>query len=103
MDIEGNGALLIRNETFAADTEQGDTSDLNGQLHEIMDIEGSGPLLNKPLANFNQSLSLLKLAADKKRKRVGIRLDGVKLRFVIFTSISQIVTDQLEMQMYCEF
>ena len=44
MDIEGNGALLIRNETFAADTEQGDTSDLNGQLHEIMDIEGSGPL-----------------------------------------------------------
>ena len=68
-----------------------------------MDIEGSGPLLNKPLANFNQSLSLLKLAADKKRKRVGIRLDGVKLRFVICTSISQIVTDQLEMQMYCEF
>ena len=86
MDIEGNGALLIRNETFAADTEQGDTSDLNGQLHEIMDIEGSGPLLNKPLANFNQSLSLLKLAADRKRKRVGIRLDGVKLRVVIFTS-----------------
>ena len=73
-------------ETFAADlVEQVDTSDLN-QLHKIMDIEGNGPLLNKTPANFNQSLSLLKLAADKKRKKVGIRFDGVKLRFVIFTS-----------------
>ena len=60
-------------ETFAADiVEQVDTSNLN-QLHEIMDIEGNGSLLNKTLANFNQSLSLLKLAADKQRKRVGIR------------------------------
>ena len=73
-------------ETFAADiVEQVDTCDSN-QLHEIMDIEGNGSLLSKTAANFNQSLSLLKLAADKKRKRVSIRLDGVKLRFVIFTS-----------------
>ena len=75
-------------ETFAADiVEQVDTSDLH-QLHEIMDINGNGSLLNKTPANFNQSLSLLKLAADKKRKRVGIRFNGVKLRFVIFTSYS---------------
>ena len=75
-------------EKFAADiVEQVDTSNLN-QLHEIMDIKGSGSLLNKTPVNFNQSVSLLKLAADKKRKRVGIRLDGVKLRFVIFTSYS---------------
>ena len=59
-------------ETFAVDiVEQVDTSDLN-QLHEIMDIEGNGSLLNKTPANCNQSLSLLKLAADKQRKRVGI-------------------------------
>jgi len=59
-------------ETFAADiVEQVGTSDLN-QLHEIMDIKGNGSLLNKTPANFNQSLSLLKLAADKQRKRVGI-------------------------------
>ena len=59
-------------ETFAADiVEQVDTSDFN-QLHEIMDIEGNGSLLNKAPANFIQSLSLLKLAADKQRKRVGI-------------------------------
>ena len=68
-------------EKFAADIiEQVDTSNLN-QLHEIMDIKGSGSLLNKTPANFNQSVSLLKLAADKKRKRVGIRLDGVNLIF----------------------
>ena len=60
-------------ETFAADiVEQVDTSDLN-QLHEIMDIEGNGSLLNKAHANFNQSFGLLKLAADKQRKRVGFR------------------------------
>ena len=75
-------------ETFAADiVEQVHTSDLN-QLHEIMDIKGSGSLLNKTPAKFNQSLSLLKLAADKKRKRVGIRLDRIRLRFVKFTSYS---------------
>ena len=66
-------------ETFAADiVEQVDTSKLN-QLHEIMDIEGNGSLLNKIPANFNQSLSLLKLAADKQRKRVSTTLDGVTI------------------------
>jgi len=61
-------------ETFAADiVEQVDTRNLN-QLHEIMDIEGNGSLRTKKPANFNQSLGLLKLAADKQRKRVGIRL-----------------------------
>ena len=66
-------------ETFAADiVEQVDTSKLN-QLHEIMDIEGNGSLLNKLPANFNQSLSLLKLAADKQRKRVSTTLDGVTI------------------------
>ena len=82
-------------ETFAADiVEQVHTSDLN-QLHEIIDIKGNGSLLNKTPANFNQSVSLLKLAADKKRKRVGIRLDGIKLRFVIFTSYSNRITPWL--------
>ena len=82
-------------ETFAADiVEQVHTSYLN-QLHEIMDIKGNGSLLNKTPANFNQSVSLLKLAADKKRKRVGIRLDGIKLRFVIFTSYSNRITPWL--------
>ena len=68
-------------ETFAADiVQQVDTSDLK-QLHQIMDIEGNGSLLEKTPANFNQSLSLLKLAADKKRKRVGIRLEWSKIEF----------------------
>ena len=73
-------------ETFAADiVEQVDASDLN-QLHEIMDIKGNGSLLNQTSANYNQSLSLLKLAADKKRKRVGIRLNSnnIKLYSSIF-------------------
>ena len=65
-------------ETFAADiVEQVDTSKLN-QLHEIMDIEGNGSLLNKLPANFNQSLSLLKLAADKQRKRVSTMRDDYR-------------------------
>ena len=46
-----------------------------------MDIEGNGSLLEKTPANFNRSLSLLKLAADKKRKRVGIRLEWSKIEF----------------------
>ena len=70
-------------ETFAADiVEQVDTSDLN-QLHEIMDIKGNGSLLQQTPANFNQSLSLLKLAADKQRKRVGIRFDGIVSHFTL--------------------
>ncbi|XP_078384472.1 short transient receptor potential channel 4-like isoform X1 [Oculina patagonica] len=55
-------------EKFAADiVEQIDNSDLS-QLHEIMDIKGNGSLLKEKPGNFNQSLSLLKMAADKKRK-----------------------------------
>lgn len=56
-------------EKFAADVIEG--SNL-GQLHEILDVEGSGCLLQKKPNNFNQSLSLLKIAADKERKRVCI-------------------------------
>ena len=70
-------------ETFAADiVEQVDNSYLN-QLHEIMDIEGNGSLLKKTPANFNQSLSLLKDAADKQRKMVGIRLNGVIIYLIL--------------------
>ena len=54
-------------EKFAADVIEG--SNL-GQLYEILDIEGSGCLLQKKPVNFNQSLSLLKIAADKERKMV---------------------------------
>ncbi|KAJ7377774.1 hypothetical protein OS493_026341 [Desmophyllum pertusum] len=53
-------------EKFAADVVEG--SNL-GQLHEIMDIKGNGCLLLEKPKDFNQSLSLLKLAADKERKR----------------------------------
>ena len=64
----------IEYEKFAADiVEEIDPSDLN-QLHEIMDIKGNGCLLKKKPCNFNESLSLLKMAADKKRKWVGICL-----------------------------
>ena len=75
-------------ETFAADiVQQVDTSDLN-QLHEIMDIKGNGSLLNQTPANFNQSLSLLKLAADKQRKRVGIRFhEVISLSYFIFSGM----------------
>ena len=65
---------VMEYEKFATDiVEQIDTANLN-QLHEIMDIKGNGSLLKKKPINFNQSLSLLKIAADKKRKWVGIRL-----------------------------
>ena len=64
-------------EKFAADiVEQIEASDLK-QLHEIMDIKGTGSLLKKKSYNFYQSLSLLKMAADKKRKWVGINFDEI--------------------------
>lgn len=56
-------------EQFATDVVEG--SNL-GQLHEIMDVEGDGCLLQEKPRNFNKSLSLLKIAADKERKRVCI-------------------------------
>ena len=58
-------------EKFAADiVEQVNCSQLN-QLHKIMDVEGKGALLKKKPDDFIHSLSLLKMAADKKRKEVG--------------------------------
>lgn len=53
-------------EKFAADVIEG--SNL-GQLHEILDVEGSGCLLQEKPMNFNKSLTLLKIAADKERKK----------------------------------
>ena len=61
-------------EKFAADiVEQTSASD-SKQLHKIMDIEGNGPLLteNSKSEDFNESLSLLKMAANKQRKSVSI-------------------------------
>ena len=55
-------------EKFAADVVE-ESTDLE-QLHTIMDVEGTGCLLKNKPDDFNQSLSLLKIAADKKRKKV---------------------------------
>ena len=53
---------------FAADVVE--CSNLK-QLHQVMDLEGTGCLLQeRPGEDFNQSLGLLKIAADKERKRV---------------------------------
>ena len=54
-------------EKFAADVVE--ESNLQ-QLHVIMDVEGTGCLLQERPEDFNHSLSLLKIAADKQRKRV---------------------------------
>ena len=54
-------------EKFAADVVE--ESNLE-QLHVIMDVEGTGCLLQERPEDFNQSLSLLKIAANKQRKRV---------------------------------
>ena len=56
-------------ENFAADVVEG--SNLK-QLHEIMDIQGTGCLLQGKPKDFSLSLSLLKIAADNERKRVCI-------------------------------
>ena len=67
-------------EKFAIDVvEQVHTSELN-QLHEIMDVKGDGSLLKKKPQNFHQSLGLLRIAADKQRKSVGIPFDRILLR-----------------------
>ena len=88
-------------ETFAADiVQQVGTSDLN-QLHEILDIEGDGPLGKKKkeeveeetkTKDFNQSLGLLKLAADKRRKRVGICLNSYNIKIYASTLKRNIYT-----------
>ena len=54
-------------ETFATDVVAGSSLE---QLHVIMDIDGTGCLLQERPKEFNQSLSLLKIAADKERKKV---------------------------------
>ena len=69
-------------EKFAIDVvEQVQTSELN-QLHEIMDIKGNGSLLKKKSENFHQSLGLLRIAADKQRRSVGIRYNWILFFFV---------------------
>ena len=75
-------------EKFAIDVVEGSTWD---QLLEIMDDQGTGCLLREKPGDFNQSLSLLKTAADKERKLVCIALllicppkFNVRLRFLVF-------------------
>ena len=58
-------------EKFAIDVVEGSTWD---QLLVIMDDKGTGCLLTNKPGDFNQSLSLLKTAADKKRKLVCMAL-----------------------------
>ena len=56
-------------EKFAADVVEESSLE---QLHVIMDVEGTGCLLQERPEDFNQSLSLLKIAADKQRKWVSV-------------------------------
>ena len=58
-------------EKFAIDVVEGSTWD---QLFQIMDDKGTGCLLTNKPGDFNQSLSLLKTAADKERKLVCMAL-----------------------------
>ena len=57
-------------EKFAADVVEESSLE---QLHVVMDVEGTGCLLQERPEDFNQSLSLLKIAADKQRKRVCVQ------------------------------
>lgn len=75
-------------EKFAIDVVEGSTWD---QLLKIMDDKGTGCLITKKPSDFNQSLSLLKTAADKERKLVCMALllicppkFNVRLRFLVF-------------------
>lgn len=58
-------------ETFAVDVMEGSTSSERYE-DQIMDIEGNGCLLTGESKNFIQSLSLLKIAANRGRKKVCI-------------------------------
>ena len=58
-------------EKFAIEVVEGSTWE---QLLQIMDDKGTGCLLTKKPGDFNQSLSLLKTAADKERKLVCMAL-----------------------------
>ena len=55
-------------EKFAVAIVEGSTRE---QLIEVMDTKGDGCLKKEKSWNFSQSLSLLKIAADEKRKKVG--------------------------------
>ena len=55
-------------EEFAVAIVEGSTRE---QLIEVMDTKGDGCLKKEKSWNFSQSLSLLKIAADEKRKKVG--------------------------------
>ena len=55
-------------EEFAVAVIEGST---RKQLIDIMDTKGDGCLKKEKSWNFSQSLSLLKIAADEKRKKVG--------------------------------
>ena len=75
-------------EKFAIDVVEGSTWE---QLRQIMDDKATGCLLTEKPGDFNQSLSLLKTAADKERKLVCIALllicppkFNVRLRFLVF-------------------
>ena len=60
-------------EIFAADVV--DRADRFKELVRIMDFEGKGALLKKTSKEFIHSLSLLKIATDKKQKKVGFVLN----------------------------
>ena len=60
-------------EIFAADVV--DQADRFKELVRIMDFEGKGALLKKTSKEFIHSLSLLKIATDKKQKKVGFVLN----------------------------
>ena len=55
-------------EEFAIAVVEGTTRD---QLIDIMDTKGEGCLKKQKPTNFSQSLNLIKIAADEKRKKVG--------------------------------
>ena len=76
-------------EKFAIDVVEGSTW---AQLLKIMDDKGTGCLITNKKGDFNQSLSLLKTAADEERKLVCMALllicppkFNVRLRFLVFT------------------
>ena len=55
-------------EEFAVAVVEGSTRE---QLIDVMDTKGDGCLKQQKPGNFSQSLSLLKIAADEERKKVG--------------------------------
>ena len=55
-------------EKFAIAVVEGSTRD---ELIDIMDTKGHGCLRQQKTTNFSQSLGLIKIAADEKRKKVG--------------------------------